>query len=76
MTQIKYAVRWKSTNISILLDKTKYNKKTKKKKNFGQKTRQPKPTVKQMGFERSSCMTIAMYLVLIQKPRWTMPITH
>ena len=46
------------------------------KKNFGQETRQPKPTVKQMGFERSSCMTIAMYLVLIQKPRWTMPITH
>jgi hypothetical protein len=24
----------------------------------------------------AQCMTIAMYLVLIQKPRWTMQITH
>ena len=30
MTPIEYAVRWKSTNIYILLDKAKYNKKMKK----------------------------------------------
>ena len=37
MTPVEYAVRWKITNIYILLDKTKYNKKKKKKLNSDKK---------------------------------------
>jgi hypothetical protein len=36
----------------------KIQQKEEEKTKFGQETRQPKPRVKQMGFERSSCLPL------------------